>query len=499
MPTPRFTRYIGIDYSGAETPTSSLKGLRVYLATTDAPPTEVLPPPGTKKYWTRKALAEWLIARLGESIPTIVGIDHAFSFPLAYFDKHALAPDWQAFLEDFHQHWPTDRDHVYVDFIRDGLHGRAAARTGDSRWRRVTEKRAGAAKSVFHFDVQGQVAKSTHSGLPWLLHIRRELPGRVHFWPFDGWEIAPSRSAIVEVYPALWSKAYECETRSADQHDAYSVARWLREADGDGTLATWLAPPLTAEDLQIAKIEGWILGVGETPAAKRTAARAADIGVAPASSRTKRAKLELVGGRQKSRERLVHRFLIALADTDPLVWRRVEVPEHYSFWDLHVAIQDAMGWNDTHLHEFLAVHPKSRRVVRIGIPIDQFEGDEPLLEGWKVPVSEYVAGLLPPMLYWYDFGDDWQHTVTYEGTTYVESDVASPRCVAGSRRCPPDDCGGPPGFRNFLAAMADPRHPEHASLRRWAGGPFNPADFDSTRVHFDDPKERWKRAFGSRR
>ncbi len=82
-----FARTIGIDYSGAQTPTASLPGLRVYLAEGDAPPAEVLPPPSPRKYWTRRGIAEWLVDRLAEDKPTLVGIDHGFSFPLRYFAK----------------------------------------------------------------------------------------------------------------------------------------------------------------------------------------------------------------------------------------------------------------------------------------------------------------------------------------------------------------------------------------------------------------------------
>jgi hypothetical protein len=83
---PFFSRYIGIDYSGAETPNASLKGLRVYVAESDIPPVEVPPPPSPRKYWTRRGIAEWLTERLAEDIPTLVGIDHGFSFPLRYFE-----------------------------------------------------------------------------------------------------------------------------------------------------------------------------------------------------------------------------------------------------------------------------------------------------------------------------------------------------------------------------------------------------------------------------
>jgi len=186
-----FSRYIGIDYSGAQTPTASLKGLRIYSAEGEAAPVEGLPPPSPRKYWTRKGVADWLVERLAEDAATLVGIDHGFSFPLRYFEAHRLKPDWAAFLDDFQRHWPTDEDNTYVDFVRHGTVGNGAARMGDPRWRRLTEVRAGATKGVFRFDVQGAVAKSTHAGIPWLRFIRRRLGPRVHFWPFDGWRFRP--------------------------------------------------------------------------------------------------------------------------------------------------------------------------------------------------------------------------------------------------------------------------------------------------------------------
>jgi hypothetical protein len=226
---PAFTRYIGIDYSGAETPTASLKGLRVYVADRTSPPVEVMPPPSPRKYWTRRGIAEWLVERLAESAPTLVGIDHVFSFPLRYFEKHGLTPNWPAFLEDFQHHWPTD-ENIYVDFVRDGIVGNGLARTGNARWRRLTEDRARGAKSVFHFDVQGSVAKSTHAGIPWLRFMRNALPERVHFWPFDGWDVPAVCSVVAEVYPALWSRGFACDSRTRDQHDAYCIASWLSRA-----------------------------------------------------------------------------------------------------------------------------------------------------------------------------------------------------------------------------------------------------------------------------
>lgn len=258
--SPAFERYIGIDYSGAETPTSSLKGLRVYEADRLTTAHEVIPPPSPRKYWTRRGIAEWLTVRLAENLPTLVGIDHAFSFPLPYFERHRLPHDWPAFLDDFQRHWPTD-EAIYVDFIRDGSCGNAAARSGNSRWRRITELRARGAKFAFQFDVQGSVAKSTHAGLPWLRYIRLHLGDRVHFWPFDAWDLPSNRSVIVEVYPSMWSRTFPRAGRTDHQQDAFATAEWLRREDANGGLRKFFSPQLEPHERKTAEIEGWILGV----------------------------------------------------------------------------------------------------------------------------------------------------------------------------------------------------------------------------------------------
>jgi hypothetical protein len=104
----RFNRYIGIDYSGAETADSSCRGLRIYSAEGSSEPIQAEPPPSPRRYWTRRGLAQWLCDLLDRDIPTLVGIDHAFSFPIEYFDKYGLPRNWPNFLVDFRRHWPTD-------------------------------------------------------------------------------------------------------------------------------------------------------------------------------------------------------------------------------------------------------------------------------------------------------------------------------------------------------------------------------------------------------
>jgi hypothetical protein len=113
---------------------------------------------------------------------------------------------------------------------------------------------------VLGFGVNGEVATSTHAGLPWLLHLRKQCKRPIHFWPFDGWEVPPGDSVVAEVYPALWMRRFLRDGRDADEQSAYAAA-WLQRADLNGSLGRHFDPPLTPEERGIASIEGWILGV----------------------------------------------------------------------------------------------------------------------------------------------------------------------------------------------------------------------------------------------
>ena len=252
-----FDRIIGIDYSGRGTSATRTGALQVYSADNAARPRKITPAGAAR--WTRKGIAEWLVDQLEVSGPrTLVGIDHAFSFPVAYLQEHGLlGQGWDHFLDDFQEYWPTACNDELVSSIRTG---RGQQRAGDSRWWRVTDKRTAGAKSVFLFNVPGSVAHSTHAGLPWLRYIRRAMGNRVHFWPFDGWEICNGKSVIAEVYPSLWSRRFDPTDRTSDEHDAYSVAAWLSHGDQNGWLPEYFTPNLSQEEHQTADQEGWILG-----------------------------------------------------------------------------------------------------------------------------------------------------------------------------------------------------------------------------------------------
>ena len=257
-----FDLHIGIDYSGRATPASRTPALQVYAAFDAENPRRIVSPAATEKTfanWCRKEIASWLIEQARKNITFIAGIDHGFSFPLTYFNQYQLE-SWPRFLDDFCEHWPTDADSTYVDFIR-STDERSPERTGLSTDLRLTEKWTSSAKSVFRFDVQGSVAKSTHAGIPWLHRIRNDVGHKVHFWPFDGWALPDGKSVIAEVYPSIFRNRYPQQDRTGDQQDAYCVARWLTESDASGRLERYFNPPLTDEERRIASLEGWILGV----------------------------------------------------------------------------------------------------------------------------------------------------------------------------------------------------------------------------------------------
>ncbi len=254
---PAFNAYIGIDYSGAGKPTSRLSGLRVFAAVPCAQPKKVRPNGPKIRNWTRKEVASWCIQQIRQQGPVLIGIDHAFSFPMSYMRQYGLST-WDQFLDDFQAHWPTDKDDATVEKLRHGNR-----RTGRPADYRLTEKWTSSTQSVFKLDGQGNVGKSSHAGIPWLRFIRRcmdfDMPP--YFWPFDGFEIPANTSVITEVYPSIFRRRYPRRLKSIDEHDAWCIARWLQDCDANGFLARYFNPPLTPVEREQALLEGWILGV----------------------------------------------------------------------------------------------------------------------------------------------------------------------------------------------------------------------------------------------
>jgi hypothetical protein len=246
-----FNAYVGVDYSGAAKPEVITPGLKMLRYEGDKPPDPKTS--GIYDRWSRKSLAERLERLLSTDSRTIVGIDHAFSFPKESLESRHLRY-WDDFLEHFTEIWRTDRYSV--------KDARARTRVwGGPKQLRLTDRWTSSAKSVFRFDIPGQVAGATHAGIPWLLQIRRRLGRRVHFWPFDGFDVPESKSVIAEVYPSLFKNRYPRLDQNSHAADAGAVCQWLQDRDGLGLLAQYFAPRLSQSELDTARLEGWILGV----------------------------------------------------------------------------------------------------------------------------------------------------------------------------------------------------------------------------------------------
>lgn len=187
----------------------------------------------------------------------------------------------------------------------------------------------------------------------------------------------------------------------------------------------------------------------------------------------------------------VYQFKITLEGIKPAIWRRIQVPEMYSFWDLHVAIQDSMGWFDCHLHEFEVLNPKTGILERIGSP-DETWGEGPLT-GWKSLISDYFSSGNKKATYLYDFGDGWEHKILFEKMLPM-SEEKYPICLAGERACPPEDCGGIWGYEELIEIMKNPKHKEYKSMKEWLGRKLNPDHFDLKEIHFEVSKKRLKQA-----
>jgi hypothetical protein len=172
---------------------------------------------------------------------------------------------------------------------------------------------------------------------------------------------------------------------------------------------------------------------------------------------------------------LLLRPRILLLDAQPPVWRQVLVPQMIPLDKLHDVIQAAMGWTDSHLHEFVIsgvrYSPREHQ---------DFEADV-VAEERGVPLQVALRGTARTFEYVYDFGDDWHHAVIVESVEALAPGAprgAQLECLGGENACPPEDVGGAWGYEEFLQAIADPAHPEHESTREWVARDFDPNHFD---------------------
>ena len=183
----------------------------------------------------------------------------------------------------------------------------------------------------------------------------------------------------------------------------------------------------------------------------------------------------------------------------PPIWRRIQLPSEATFWDLHCAINDAMGWEDTHLHEFQVGSKRHR--LRIGVPMEDdmpTEGD-PDFADWDTPIAAHLAQPGASCSYLYDFGNGWYHDVELQAILPREPKIKHPRCLDGARACPPEDYGGPPGFEQLCATLADPTTADGDAeeLLDWLGD-YGSASFNPKEVKFRSAARRLKALHGER-
>jgi hypothetical protein len=183
----------------------------------------------------------------------------------------------------------------------------------------------------------------------------------------------------------------------------------------------------------------------------------------------------------------VYQIKVTLLWTKPPIWRRLLVPSSMTLEHLHDALQIAMGWENCHMHDFSA----GRRRFGQPDPSDGFM-DGPQVESERTArLSDVLKRAGAKMTYTYDFGDSWEHSIVLEKRLPPDQDTVCPICLDGQLACPPEDCGGIPGFYRLLDILADPKHKEHEEMREWVGENYDSEAFSVDKVNkFLLPKRR---------
>lgn len=172
---------------------------------------------------------------------------------------------------------------------------------------------------------------------------------------------------------------------------------------------------------------------------------------------------------------VVYRIKVTLRSIRPPVWRRLEVRGDTSLYKLHQILQEAFGWWNSHLHEFVVAGESYGE----SFP----DADFHVRSARRLKLAQAAPKVGDRFLYEYDFGDGWRHEIKVETIEPPEAGVRYPRCTHGKRRAPPEDVGGPPGYQHFLEALADPDHDEHEEYLEWVGGSFDPNAFDLEEIN----------------
>ena len=173
----------------------------------------------------------------------------------------------------------------------------------------------------------------------------------------------------------------------------------------------------------------------------------------------------------------LYELKITLRGSKPAIWRRIQVPGDIKLSRLHKVIQIAMGWTNSHLHQFV-----DRRVI-YGAPSElDYPGVEERDER-RFCLADVARRKKASFVYEYDFGDGWQHDIVVEKIVPAGPEKSRAVCLAGENACPPEDCGGIWGYYELLEAVNNPKHEAHQQMLDWLGEPFDPSRFDLQAVN----------------
>ncbi len=175
---------------------------------------------------------------------------------------------------------------------------------------------------------------------------------------------------------------------------------------------------------------------------------------------------------------LVSDITVTLQKSNPEIVRRIRVLSDISLLELHLTIQYAMGWTDSHLFEF------KRGDLIFGFRYPETELDFPdLIDAFAIPIAGVLKRPGQVLTYIYDFGDYWEHKVQLNDHLSLDPEIKYPICISGTGNCPPEDCGGIHGFYAMLEILNDKNHPEYKETRLWAGKNYKPDEFDISKIN----------------
>jgi hypothetical protein len=186
----------------------------------------------------------------------------------------------------------------------------------------------------------------------------------------------------------------------------------------------------------------------------------------------------------------LYQLKVVLLGSEPPVWRRLHVPGDAKLDWLHAVLQVAIGWTNSHLHQFKvgeACYSDTRHHAA------EFADDPEILEERTFTLRQIAPREGDVFRYEYDFGDSWEHEITVEKILPNPAASSFALCLEGARACPPEDCGGTPGYEDLLKILKNRKHPEHKRMTEWLGRPFDAAAFDGEKTNFWLRKLKWPR------